>query len=247
MKMIILAAGKGTRLAPLTDSKPKCMVEYNSKPIIDRIMKTAFSCNIDNIAIVNGYKRSVLEEHLKGTSVNFFTNERFDKSNMVSTLFCAKDFMDDDLIISYSDIVYRKEILDLLKNNNDDFCVVIDRQWKKLWLQRTDDPLSDVETLRVRGGNIIEIGKKTDSYDDIEGQYIGLLKISKKAIKEVVDFYESLDENEVYDGTDYKNMYMTSFIQKIIDNVMDVKPLYIDGGWVEIDSISDLNSIMVTV
>ena len=57
MKMIILAAGKGSRLRPLTNDKPKCMVQYNSKMIIDYILETAKSCNISNIAIVNGYKK----------------------------------------------------------------------------------------------------------------------------------------------------------------------------------------------
>ena len=56
MKMIIVAAGQGTRLRPLTNNKPKCMVEYNNKPIIDYILDAASECNIKDIAIVNGYK-----------------------------------------------------------------------------------------------------------------------------------------------------------------------------------------------
>jgi choline kinase len=240
LKIVILAAGQGTRLRPLTDNKPKCMVKYKNKPIIDHILDTVNKCNIQDVAIVNGYKKEILEEYLKNKSIKFFTNENFDKTNMVSTLFCAKDFINDDLIISYADIIYKKEILEKLINSKDDFSVIVDRKWKELWSIRMENPLEDVETLKVKDNKIIELGKKTNSYSEIEGQYIGLIKISKTVLPKVIDFYESLDKTELYDGKNYDNMYMTSFIQMIIDNLIDVSPLYIDGGWLEIDSIEDL-------
>ena len=105
-----------------------------------------------------------------------------------------------------------------------------------------ENPLEDAETLKIANGNIIELGKKPQNYEDIDGQYIGLVKISKSIIRKVVKYYESLDKDTVYDGKDFKNMYMTSFIQMIIDNLVNVKPIYINGGWIEIDCIEDLNS-----
>jgi len=242
MKMIILAAGQGTRLRPLTNTKPKCMVEYNEKPIIDYILEVADSCNIKDIAIVNGYKKDVLQDYLKYQNITYFTNINYHKTNMVSTLFCAKDFMDDDLIISYADIVYKKEILEKVVNANGDFNVVIDKKWRELWSLRMENPLNDAETLKIEDGKIVELGKKPKSYDDIEGQYIGVIKISKQAIHKVIKYYKSLDKNKLYDGNSFDNMYMTSFIQMIIDNLMDVTPVYINGGWIEIDSVEDLIS-----
>lgn len=242
MKMIIVAAGQGTRLRPLTNNKPKCMVEYSNKPIIDYILETAYSCNMKNIAIVNGYKKEVLKEYLRDQKLTFFTNEKFDKTNMVSTLFSAKEFMDDDVIISYADIVYKKDILNKLINSKDDFNVVIDKNWRELWSLRMDNPLSDAETLKVKDGKIVELGKKPESYSDIEGQYIGLIKISKSVINDVIKYYESLDKQATYDGNNFDNMYMTSLIQLIIDNLLDVKPIFIKGGWLEIDSVEDLKS-----
>lgn len=240
MKMIILAAGQGTRLRPLTNDKPKCMVEYNNKPIIDYILETAKGCNIENIAIVNGYKKEVLEEYLKDQGCAFFTNTNFDKTNMVSTLFCAKEFMNDDLIISYADIIYKKEILQKLISSEEEFSVVVDKGWRELWSLRMGNPLDDAETLKIKDGNIIELGKKANSYDEIEGQYIGLIKISKNIINKVIAYYDSLDKEQLYDAKDYDNMYMTSLVQLIIDNLMNVKPVLINGGWIEIDSTEDL-------
>ena len=240
MKVIIVAAGQGTRLRPLTNDKPKCMVEYKNKPIINYILDTIDSCGINRIAVVDGYKREVLKSHLKNKNITFYTNKRFDKTNMVSTLFEAKEFMNDDIIISYADIIYTKEVLNKLITSTADFSVVVDKKWKELWSMRMDNPLDDAETLKVQNGKIIELGKKPNSYDEIEGQYIGLIKISKTVIAKVINFYESLDEEKLYDGKDFNNMYMTSFIQMIIDNLSDVKPVYIDGGWLEIDSVEDL-------
>ena len=112
MKLIILAAGEGKRLRPLTNSVPKCLVEYNGRPIIDYILKTARDCGIKDVAVVNGYKKEKLVEHLKDQDVTFYTNEEFDNTNMVSTLFKAKEFMDSDVIVSYADIIYDNKILE---------------------------------------------------------------------------------------------------------------------------------------
>ncbi len=144
---------------------------------------------------------------------------------MVSTLFCAKEFMNDELIISYADIVYKKEVLEKLINSKDDFSVVVDREWRSLWSKRMENPLSDAETLKIKDGKIVELGKKPKSYNEIEGQYIGLIKISKRVLPKIIEFYENLNIDDIYDGKDFDNMYMTSFIQLVIDNLLDIKPI----------------------
>ena len=243
MKMLIVAAGQGTRLRPLTNHVPKCMVKYKNKSIIKYILDAAKSCGIKDIAIINGYKSEVLESYLKSEKLNFFTNKNYDTTNMVSSLFTAQEYMNDDLIISYADIIYNKDILEKLINSKDNFSVVIDRKWKELWSIRMENPLDDAETLKIKNENIVEIGKKAYSYDEIEGQYIGLFKISKKIIHQVIKFYHNLDKEGSYDGKNFDNMFMTSFIQLIIDNLLNVTPLFIDGGWIELDSLSDLKKL----
>jgi L-glutamine-phosphate cytidylyltransferase len=244
MKVIILAAGQGTRLRPLTNEKPKCMVPYNNKAIIDYILEAVSACGIQEISIVNGYKKNILKQHLKEYNIKYYTNKNFNQTNMVSSLFCAKEFMDDDLIISYSDIIYKKEVLNKLINSDGDINVVVDRCWKELWSLRMDNPLQDAETLKIQAGKIVEIGKKASRYDDIEGQYIGLIKVSKKYVDKFIDFYDSLSKTELYDNQNYENMFMTSFIQQIIDNLTEVKPIFIEGGWIEIDCVDDIEKYL---
>jgi choline kinase len=238
MKAIILAAGQGARLRPLTDDRPKCMVEYQGKPLIEHVVRALRHNGVTDIVAVRGYK----PEALRCAGVRFYDNPRYGSTNMVATLFCAEPELEGDVIISYSDIVYSPSVIRRLLAADAEFAVVIDRDWRRLWQERMDDPLDDAETLRLDAqGHIIELGKKASSYEDIEGQYIGLLKVAASAWPKLRAFYHRLDRQTSYDGKDFENMYMTSFVQAVIDRLMPVKAVPIQGGWLEIDVPSDLS------
>ena len=101
-----------------------------------------------------------------------------------------------------------------------------------------ENPLEDAETMKLdSSGHILEFGKKPMSYNDIEGQYIGLFKVSGNGIEEARELYHDLKRNtgdeSKFDGKDFDNMYMTSFIRLIIDKVSSVKANIINGGWLE--------------
>ena len=243
MKIIILAAGEGIRLRPYTLNKPKCMVEFNQTPIIDRILSVALFNQINEIVIVSGYNEEILKNHLSNKNIRFYTNAMYNTTNMLYSLFCAESEMNDDIIISYGDIIYKNEILKKPIDDQSPISVVVDKEWRELWSLRMEDPLKDAETMKIgKDGNIIELGKKPTSYNDIEGQYIGLIKIKKEALQKIIQFYKSLDREVFYDGKNFNNMYMTSFIQLLIDKVMPVKPVFIEGGWLEIDTVEDLHN-----
>lgn len=247
MKAIILAAGFGSRLMPLTQKNPKCMVEYQNKKIIDYVIKALNANGISDIAVVGGYSFEILEQYLqKFLGIKVYRNEDFDTTNMVQTLFCAREYLEScitqkqDLIISYADIVYFEDTISALKDVDNDFCIVVDKEWKKLWEKRFIDPLDDAETLKINNGKIIELGKKPKSYDEIQAQYIGLFKFSYKFLPCVIEYFDTLDRNVLYDGKDFKNMYMTSFLQGLIDKYHNALAVEIYGNWCEIDFKSDL-------
>ena len=241
MKAIILAAGQGTRMGSETDDKPKCMITYKGKPLINYTIETMQACGIEDIIIIDGYKSKVLQSYLSNDKVRFITNEEFYKTNMVYTLFCAESEMNDDIIISYADIIYNKDILKQLIKNHHDFVVTIDKNWLELWKLRMNDPLKDAETMKLDDNcNILELGRKPKSYKEINGQYIGLFKISNTIVGKIRKFYQVLNKSKYYDGKDYINMYMTSFIQLIINAGYPVKADTIRGGWLEFDSQDDL-------
>lgn len=237
MKAIILAAGQGSRLRPLTDDRPKCMVEYQGKPLIEHVVHALRQNGVADIVVVRGYA----PEALRCAGARFYDNPRYASTNMVSTLFCAEPELEGDVIISYSDIVYSPSVVQRLLAADAELAVVVDRDWRRLWQERMDDPLGDAETLRLDAqGQIVELGKKARSYDEIEGQYIGLLKVAASAWPRLRAFYHGLDRAATYDGKRFEQMYMTSFIQAVIDRLLPVAAVPIHGGWLEVDAPSDL-------
>ena len=239
-KAVILAAGQGSRLRPFTDNKPKCMVKLNNKSILERQISIFSSVSIKDICIVTGYK----EEKIRSLGHQTCLNHDYLSTNMVSSLFCAKDFfksLKEDLIISYGDIIFQKENLEILLKSSAPISCMIDKGWKELWSLRNENPLDDAETLIVDADdNIIEIGKVPENFNNIDGQYTGLIKINKNYINDLVDFYYSLDKTNKYEGQNFENMYMTSFLQELINSGWIVKASYVQNGWLEVDSVSDL-------
>ncbi|MEZ9819545.1 sugar phosphate nucleotidyltransferase [Shewanella sp. 10N.286.45.A1] len=239
-KALILAAGQGTRLRPITNDRPKCLVPLMGKSLLQRQVETLRSEGIKDIHIATGYRSDQIEA--LGFATSF--NARFDQTNMVTSLFTAIDFISDckeDLILGYGDIVYHQENLQALLACDDELALMIDTNWRALWSLRLDNPLEDAETLLIDPkGYIKELGKKPESYDRIQGQYTGLIKIRADKIPLLIEFYENLNRDALYDGNNFDNMYMTSFIQMMINSGWKVKASLVESGWLEVDSVEDL-------
>lgn len=180
MKSIILAAGEGTRLRPLTNEIPKALVSFHGRSLLDYQIETLHSCEINNIVVVCGYRGDkILRKDIK-----LIENKEYLKTNMLYSLFCAEDEMNSDLIISYGDIVYSKEILMSLIMSKAPYAITVDLLWRELWEMRMSDPLMDAESLKMNDkGYIVELGKQPESFDDIQGQYMGLIKIAFPFVK----------------------------------------------------------------
>lgn len=241
VRAVVLAAGTGSRLRPLTDTRPKCLVPLLGRPLLDRQMDVLRTAGIDDVSIVVGY----LEQAITRKDLRKITNPAYDRTNMVSSLMCAREIFDGraDVLICYGDIVYEPRVLNAVLNACHAVSVTVDRGWHDLWKVRMEDPLADAETLKIGdSGRIVELGRKPGSLADIQGQYIGLLKIESGAQAEMLKIYDSLDPIGPYDGKDRANMFMTSFVQLLIDRGLDVGPAWIDHGWLEVDSLDDLRA-----
>jgi len=214
------------------------MVPFFGIPLIERQLKTFNSVGINDITIVGGYKA----ESLNVLNLNKVLNKKFAVTNMVFTLFCAEKAIkaNEDLIISYGDILFEPKVLSALISNDAAISVIVDRAWLSLWSERMVNPLEDAETLKLDGDRIIEIGRKPTSYSDIQGQYIGLVKVSAEYVNDFISTWHAMDKNVKYDGKDFDNMYMTSFIQYLIDSGWDIRAAFIDSGWLEVDTVEDL-------
>jgi len=238
-RALILAAGQGTRLRPLTNDKPKCLVPLLGRSLLERQVDTLRDVGVNNIHIATGYRSDQIEALGFATTIN----PRFAVTNMVETLFSALPFIqqEGDLIIAYGDIVYQKNNLQALLGCDDEICLMIDAKWRDLWSLRLDNPLDDAETLIMNSdGYVTELGKKPENYDQIEGQYTGLIKIRTDRLTDFIEFYKKLDRTTLYDGKDFYNMYMTSFLQLLIDSGWKARAALVNNGWLEVDSVEDL-------
>jgi len=241
--MIILAAGQGTRLRPLTDDRPKCLVELNGRPLLARTIETAKTAGVTDIVAIGGYKI----ECLAGYDVTVVANPDFASTNMVRTLFCAESYFGTGFVMSYGDIVYTPDVLRKLLADPAPISVTVDRGWRAYWEQRFEDPLGDAETLLIDAQDYIkEIGQKATSLDAIEAQYIGLVAFRGSGVQSLTDAYRAAQQQE-RDGQSPFNgarsldkLYMTDLLQGMIGRGDKLKPMTIDRGWVEIDSVSDL-------
>ena len=113
MKAVILAAGKGERLRPLTDYKPKVMLPICNKPLLCYHIEALKSCGIDEIAIVTNYLEEKIREKF---DLRFYRDEMV--SGTASALLAARDFLDDNFILIYGDVFFDASLEEILKNEN---------------------------------------------------------------------------------------------------------------------------------
>ena len=229
MKVIILAAGQGTRLRPLTDDRPKCMVEVNGKSILERQLDTMYACGVkeEDITIVAGYRSDVLIEKLKNIGIHVIVNEAYETTNMVCSLMCAEKLMkaEEDIIVSYGDIIYGREVFEKILQAKDPMSVIVDDGWYEYW------------------------SEKTTELEKVQSQYIGLMRFQGDGLKAVLGLSAEAkrrsEQGQSLWRTDrnYAKMYMTDLLQGLIDEGYKLRAVHIQRGWFEIDDRDDLKVV----
>jgi choline kinase len=188
---------------------------------------------VDEVSIVTGYKADLL----RGRGLVEFYNQRWAETNMVSSLECAQDWLQaEPCIVSYSDIFFMAYAVKSLIDSNFDLAVTYDPNWFALWKKRFVDPLLDAETFRLNlDGTLAEIGKEPKSLDQVQGQYMGLLRFTPDGWAEVVRIRAGLSPSEC------DRMHMTGTLQKVIEEGRTaIQALPYQLAWGEIDSAEDL-------
>lgn len=233
MRALILAAGRGSRMAGLTSDRPKCLVELCGRPLLHWQMDSLRAGGVDELALVTGYRR----EMLAGFGLREFHNPRWAETNMLSSLACASEWLESGpCLVSYSDIFYEPAATAALAATEADLAVTYDVNWRTLWEARFGDPLLDAETFRLGPeGTLAEIGNKPVSVFEIEGQYMGLLRFTPTGWAEVSRLHSALPRSEA------DTMHMTGILQRVVAaGRVPVRALPYAGIWGEVDSPTDL-------
>lgn len=238
LKAIILAAGEGTRLRPYTLDRPKCLVEIDGKSLLDRQLAVLHSECVP-VVVIGGYRA----EMLKGRDFAVRLNAKYAETNMVWTLFCAEDDLEGERLLCYGDIVYSRNVLRAILASTADIAVAIDLDWEEYWRARNENPLDDAETLKLEVDlRIREIGQKPQSLADIEGQYMGLIKVRPAGIRTLKKVFHDAKAVGSLRGKPVEKAYMTDLLQAVIDLGYRVDAVPMRGGWAEVDTVGDLHS-----
>ena len=243
MNAIILAAGEGKRLRPLTNDRPKCLIEFNGKTLLDRQISIFKKCGINDITVVTGYNHQMF----KNSEIEYIQNTNFATTNMVKSLFCAEKKISESSIVSYGDIIFEEQVLKKLISSENDFSIIIDKNWEEYWRLRFNNPIEDAESLVLDEYDYInEIGQKVDDITEIEGQYIGLMKFQNDGINKIKSFFTKCQTyfnekkiNLLHSQRTLDESYMTDFLQGLINEGEKLRAIKVKNGWLEFDSFND--------
>lgn len=240
MKAIIVAAGPSSRLIPITNEKPKCLLEVGSKTILERALEALRKNGIEDIVIVRGYHSNLINF----PNITYYQNPDFRKNNILRSLFYAEEEMTGDFIFSYSDIVYSKEIVHRLLQDKSDISLIVDLDWRQHYEGRHQHPISEAELVKVENDRVIRIGKEVVTPEEAHGEFIGLAKFTRRGAEVMKAAYHRIAKecttNPFQNAASLEKAYMTDMFQELVDTGSLVKNVDIKDGWVEIDTPQDL-------
>lgn len=239
MKAIILAAGLGSRLGSATNITPKGMLPFQGKPLLQWQIESLKNAGIEEITIVTGHCASCIDF----PDVKYVHNPLYATTNMLESLFCAREELKDGFILSYADIIYDPELVNSLISSPAHIGVAADVEWKRYWMHRFGSLNLDLESFSVDNNGIIkELGKEVDSPEDITHRYVGLLKFSSTGAKWLTETYDKKrNEGTAWkqSGKEFKQGYITDIINLLIESGRDVSAVETVNGWLEFDEPSD--------
>ena len=241
MNAIIIAGGNSTRIRPLSNEIPKTMIEIYGKSILERQIELFQRYGISDITVVTGYQ----SEKINLPNITCIKNEKYKSTNINEGLFCAKAKLNDSVVIAYGDLMFEYEVLERILNFKGDIGVGVRLNWKPHYKGRTLHPISEAENVVIENNKIVKIRKNISKCEknQIIGEFIGIMKLSKNASDILVQKYLELQKSHIgkfHNATSLKQAYTTDMLQEIIDSDYLVEPVIIEGKWCEIDTIQDI-------
>lgn len=233
-KAIILAAGVGSRIRPLTDDCPKCLLKVAGMPILERMIRNVEACGISEFVIVLGYLENQIKEFVHAQfphlAVTFISNHRYAETNTGYSLLLTKAATEGLGFVKFdADVVFDAEILRRLIAANSDNALCIDRN---IQLEAEEVKVVLDDQLRV-----LQASKTADPKTAM-GESIGIEKISAET---AALLFEELAAMMV--GTGHLQDYYEAAYERLIAKGVAFHAIDITGlSWVEIDTHADFNA-----
>ncbi|HEU4685230.1 MAG TPA: phosphocholine cytidylyltransferase family protein [Nitrospira sp.] len=171
MKAVILAAGVGKRLWPVTQHRPKCLIEIGGQTLLHRYLASLAEVGVRRADIVVGYKQDMIRDAVasddRGVRVEFLVNEHFHRGS-ISSLWVSRTALDDDVIVMDADVLFHREILRRLVHSPYPNALLMDESVKQ-----TGEECMVV----VEGGRVVALTKQMPAHYDYAGEGVGFLKV----------------------------------------------------------------------
>ena len=242
MKAIFIAAGFGSRLKSETGNNPKPLVDINGFSLLERQVSLFKKNGIKDIIIIVGPQK----DKFTLNDVHYIHDVDFHKHEQLGSLMTAKSEINDDVIILFADILFDDVVLNQILQSPDDIAIALDLDWKKSYLERTDNPSSEADKILVKNEKILKISKNIDANNNSEkiGEFLGLMKLSSIGSNIFNKKYEELLANhhgKFHDATSFSNAKLVDFLQELLECDEKLIPISITGKWCEVDTPLDLH------
>ena len=226
MKGLILAAGRGSRLGPHTADKPKSLLEINGKSLIRRNLENFQKVGIDQVILVLGYLKEMLEEEIYSyfpkEFVKILYNPDYTRGSG-STLMCASEELKGSFLVVESDLLYDAKILQRMIDADTDHGLTVGR---------FHNGRKEIKVY-LENGCIANPHWGLEYNDDAIGDWVGFTKLSDSSSAHLKKMLEDTNPNQG------KELNYEDFIAKLF-KVFPFKPIYInDLPWIEIDNYDD--------
>ncbi|MEG1900854.1 MAG: phosphocholine cytidylyltransferase family protein [Clostridium sp.] len=229
MKVLILAAGRGTRISRYLSGNPKCTVDIGEGQCLIRYtVDLLHSKGIQDIGIVLGYKEQVIRDVLAGENVNFYYNPFYDVTNSIASAWFAKEFIKgDDLLVMNGDVYLEDKLLDV---------ILAEKQSPVMFADETRKETADYK-FYYEDGILQKYGKEL-SGSDISGEYIGIGRFAKEFLPQFSARMEEMINHQEH----------SVWWENVIYSLTKEQPIHIEevGGhfWAEVDYIEDYERIL---
>ena len=235
---IVLAASRGDELGELTTDKPKTMVSIRGMPILAHIMDAYNTVGIKDITVVRGYKKeSVNLPHL-----TYVDNDDFTTMGELDSLLKAlqaKDHRNQDLIISYGDVLFNSYIPQALLQEHDDFVIFVDSDWQEKTRYTRLGGFAECTAPNSRKAFNTQIHLKqlgtTIPPDKIHGVWMGFLKVSPTGLRQVEELLP-----KILAVAENHKAGMAALFQELLKNNQPIRVLYTVGHWLDINNLDDV-------
>ena len=230
---IVLAAGRGDDLGDLVKDRPKCMVPIAGKPILAHILDAYRSAGVRDLIVVRGYAKAAVD--VQGAS--FVDNDAHATTGEVASFVAAKAALDGPCIVSYGDVLFKKYVLDELLETEGDFVIAVDSMPAEANRSRRADWVrcSEAHSRKTLLENVQLQDVMTDPASaGITGEWTGLLKLSAEGARTVRAMLDAWPKAELDKAS------MPDLLRRLVREDKKVRVVYTRGGWLDVNTLSDV-------